>query len=54
MIFTLANIIAAVLYAALAASLATQLIRQTTTNVHYFLGGIAATLGFHEIGRAHV
>lgn len=50
MIFTFANIIAAVLYAALAASLATQLIRQSTANLHYFLGGIAATLGFHAIG----
>lgn len=50
MIFTLANIIAALLYAALAASLTTQLIRKTTTNLHYFLGGIAVTLGFHAAG----
>lgn len=50
MIFTFANIIAAVLYAALAASLAIQLIRQSTANLHYFLGGIAATLGFHALG----
>lgn len=50
MIFTLAYIIAAFLYAALATSLATQIIRQNVGNVHYFLGGIAATLGFHAVG----
>jgi len=50
MIFTFANIIAALLYAALAASLATQIIRQTTAHLNYLLTGIAFTLIFHAVG----
>lgn len=50
MIFTLANIIAAVFYTALAAALITQIIRQSTARLHYLFTGICVTLIFHSLG----
>ena len=50
MIFIIANIIAALLYTASGAYLATQVIKQTILNIHALLGIIALALCFHAVG----
>ena len=50
MIFVIANIIAAILYAALSVTLTTQVIRQATPNIGLLLRAIAVTLCFHAVG----
>ena len=50
MIFTFANIIAAVLYAVLAAYMTIQISRQSTTALRSILSGVTVALGFHAIG----
>ncbi len=49
MIFIIANIIAALLYAALGVYLATQVIKQTAPTINVLLRAIALTLCFHAV-----
>lgn len=48
--FIIANILAALLYAALGIYLTTQVFRQRNLNLPYFFGAICITLIFHAIG----
>lgn len=48
--FLIANIIAALLYAALGIYLAAHLTRQKPLNLPYFFGGIGLTLAIHAVG----